>query len=86
MEFSDLVALKLKEILEEKNITLYKLEGLTGVYSSTVSQFLTRKTKTIRIDVLLVICNAIDVDLSDFFSDDRFKTAEATEWKNKKEE
>ena len=86
MEFSDLVALKLKEILEEKNITLYKLQSLTGVYSSTVSQFLTRKTKTIRIDVLFVICNAINVNLSNFFLDDRFKTAEATEWKNKKEE
>jgi hypothetical protein len=42
MEFSDLVALKLKEILEEKNITLYKLQSLTGVYSSTISQFLIR--------------------------------------------
>lgn len=42
MEFSDLVALKLKEILEEKNITLYKLQSLTGVSSSTISQFLIR--------------------------------------------
>ena len=42
MEFSDLVSLKLKEILEEKNITLYKLQSLTGVYSSTISQFLIR--------------------------------------------
>lgn len=86
MEFSDLVALKLKEVLEERNITLYKLQSLTGVYSSTVSQFLTRKTNTIRIDILFVICNAIDIDLSTFFLDDRFKIAEATEWKNKKEE
>ena len=86
MDFSDLVALKLKEVLEEKDITLYKLQSLTGIYSSTVSQFLTRKTKTIRIDVLFVICNAIDVDLSNFFLDERFKNAEAKDWLKKKKE
>ena len=73
MDFSDLVALKLKEILKEKNITLYKLQSLTGVYSSTVSQFLTRKTKTIRIDVLFVICNAIDIDLYAYNNEKRKK-------------
>ena len=46
MEFSDVVALKIKELMQEKNISTYGLESLTGVYSSTITLFLNRKTKT----------------------------------------
>ncbi len=56
MEFTDLIAVKIKELMKEQNISIYKLESLTGVYTSTISQFLTRKTKTIRIENLLYIC------------------------------
>lgn len=86
MDFSDLVATKLKELMTEKNITTYKLENLTGIYTSTISQFLTRKTKTIRLENLFVICEALGISLSNFFADGRFKEAEAKDWlKNKKE-
>ena len=40
MDFSDLVALKIKELMQEQNITIYKLENLSGVYSSTIAMFL----------------------------------------------
>ena len=76
MDFSDLVALKIKELMSEENITIYKLESLSGVYSSTIAMFLTRKTKTIRLENLLY--------LSEFFADERFKDAEAKEWTKKK--
>ena len=84
MEFSDLVALKIKEIMKEKNISTYKLENLSGVYSSTITMFLTRKTKTIRLENLLFICEGLGISLSEFFADERFKNAEATEWTKKK--
>lgn len=83
MEFSDLIALKIKEIMKEKNITTYKLESLSGVYSSTITMFLTRKTKTIRLENLLFICEGLEISLAEFFSDERFKTAEANEWTKK---
>ena len=56
MDFSDLIAVKIKELMQEQNITIYKLENLSGVYSSTIAMFLTRKTKTIRLENLLFIC------------------------------
>ena len=86
MDFSDLVALKIKEIMEEKDITIYRLEDLSGVYSSTISMFLTRQTKTIRLENLLFICEGLNISLSEFFSDERFKNAEANEWLKKKKE
>lgn len=86
MDFSDLIAIKIKELMKEKNISIYKLESLTGVYTSTISQFLTRKTKTIRIENLLYICDGLGISLSEFFADERFRISEARDWikKNKK--
>lgn len=86
MDFSDLIAIKIKEMMEEKNLTIYKLESLTGVYSSTLTMFLTRKTKTIRLENLLFICEGLGTNLSEFFADERFKNAEAQEWLKKKKE
>ena len=83
MDFSDLIALKIKELMKEQNITIYKLESLSGVYSSTIAMFLTRKTKTIRLENLLYICEGLGTSLSDFFVDERFKNAEAKEWLKK---
>lgn len=83
MDFSDLVALKIKELMDEKEITIYKLETLSGVYSSTIAMFLTRKTKTIRLENLLFLCEALNISLSDFFADKRFIEAEAKEWQKK---
>lgn len=77
MDFSDLVALKIKELMEEKDITIYRLETLSGVYSSTIAMFLTRKTKTIRLENLLFLCDALNISLSEFFADKRFIEAEA---------
>lgn len=83
MDFSDLVALKIKELMEEKDITIYRLETLSGVYSSTIAMFLTRKTKTIRLENLLYLCDALNISLSDFFADKRFIEAEAKEYRKK---
>lgn len=83
MEFSDLVALKIKELMSEKNISMYKLESMTGIYNSTISLFLNRKTKTIRLENLLYICEALGTNLSDFFADVRFKEVEAKDWLKK---
>lgn len=80
MDLSDLIAIKIKEIMKNKNISTYKLESLSGVYSSTISTFLTRKTKTIRIENLMYICEAFNITLGEFFSDKRFTDAEAHDW------
>ena len=85
MDFSDLIALKIKELMDNQHITIYKLESLSGVYSSTIALFLTRKTKTIRLENLLFICEALGISLSDFFADERFANAEANDWRNNKQ-
>ena len=41
MDFSSLVAKKVQELMQQKDISTYKLEELSGVYSSTITAFLT---------------------------------------------
>ena len=48
--------------------------------------FLTRQTKTIRLENLLYICEGLGISLSEFFADERFKNAEAKDWLKKKKE
>lgn len=86
MEFSDVVALKIKELMKEKDVSTYGLETLTGVYSSTITLFLNRKTKTIRLENLLYICEALGTNLSEFFADERFNEAEAQNWLKRNKE
>lgn len=83
MDFSDLIALKIKELMGEKDMTIYKLESLSGVYSSTIALFLTRKTKTIRLENLLFLCEALGISLSEFFADKRFLEAEPKDYQKK---
>ena len=72
--------------MQEKDISTYGLESLTGVYSSTITLFLNRKTKTIRLENLLYICEALGTNLSEFFADERFNEAEAQNWLKRNKE
>lgn len=81
MEVSDLIALRIKELLDEKNITVYRLEALTGIHNSTLYMFLNRQTKTIRIENLVYICEALQITLGEFFSYKRFDYVEAEDWR-----
>lgn len=84
MDLSDLIAIRITELMNSKNLTIYQLEELTGVYRSTISLFLNRTTRTIRIENLSYICQALNLSLSEFFADPRFLEAEAKDWKKKK--
>ena len=81
MDFSDLIAIKIKGLMQDKNINSSQLAKKSGMYRSTLTMFLTRKNKTIRLENLLYICEAFDIKISEFFSDKRFDEAEAKDWK-----
>ena len=86
MDFSDLIATKIKEIMKEKDINANQLAKSTGIYRSTIAMFLNRQNRTIRLENLLYICEAFNMKLSDFFSDERFDIAEANDWRHKIED
>ena len=80
MELSEAIVLRIKQLLKEKNMKTYDLSIKSGVPRSTISLFLSRETKTIRLENLLYICEGFDMELKDFFDDKVFKNVEAKNW------
>lgn len=85
MEISEAIVKKINKMKQERNLKNYDLFLLSGVPTSTISAFLLRETKTIRIENLLYICEGLNITLAEFFSDSIFNDVEAQDWKNKKE-
>ena len=84
MDISDLIALKITELMKENGLNVYQLQDKTGIYNTTLYMFLNRDTKTLRIENLLLICEAFEMTIGEFFSDSRFDTATASEWQKDK--
>lgn len=85
MEITDLVALRLSELMKENNISVFKLETLTGIANSGLYNFLNRKHKSIKIETLQIICEALNITITDFFNDKRFSNVEALDFNDWKE-
>lgn len=75
-----LIVLRIKQLLKEKNMKTYDLSIKSGVPRSTISLFLSRETKTIRLENLLYLCEGFGIELKDFFNDEVFKNVEAKNW------
>lgn len=86
MELSEAIVLRIKQLLKEKNMKTYDLSIKSGVPRCTISLFLSRETKTIRLENLLYICEGFDIELKDFFDDEVFKNVEAKNWLKNPEE
>lgn len=80
MELSEAIILRIKQLLKEKNMKTYDLSIKSGVPRSTISLFLSRETKTIRLENLLYLCEGFGIELKDFFNDEVFKNVEAKNW------
>ena len=86
MELSDAIVIRIKQLMKEKNMKIYDLNILSGIPRNTLSLFLNRSTKTIRLENLLYICEAFSLELKDFFDDKVFKNVEAKNWLKKTED
>lgn len=86
MELSEAIVIRIKQLMKKKNMKIYDLSILSGVQRSTISLFLNRYTKTIRLENLLYICEALDIELKEFFNDEVFENVEAKSWLKKTED
>ena len=55
-----------EELLNKKKITRYKLCKITGISSGVLTDLLNKKVKNPRIDTLLKIAKALDLDDHEF--------------------
>ena len=76
MLLSDAIRKRIKNLLKENNMNIWKLYKATGVSASTLSYFMSGKRELINLKTLLHICEGFDIELKDFFDDPLFKDVE----------
>lgn len=75
-----MIKVELEKLLEDKQISLYKLSKDSGVPYPTLFNFLKNKTKGVNFDTIDKICTALDCKVSDlleFENDNNKPTATA---------
>ena len=73
MTLYDAVLQRLKQIMAEKNASLYTLNKEGGIPKSTLSKVLNKKQKKIKLDLLYDILSTMGVTLQEFFTDPIFE-------------
>ncbi len=53
--------------LEERNLSIHKLAGLSGICPTTVRNILYDKTKNPRLTTIKNICDGLEISLKEFF-------------------
>ena len=72
MQLSEALRLRIKQLLKENNMKVWDLCKATGIPCSTLSTFLTGKSKLLKINTILHICEGFNIQLKDFFANEIF--------------
>lgn len=73
MNLKNAVAKRLKELLDEKQMTQYALSKKSGVPQSTISTILNGDIKTVKLSTMHELCEGLEVELADFFGKEYLK-------------
>ena len=79
MDLSEAVRVRICDLVEEHNLTISRLCTLSGISRSTLSKILSGQRRYIRLDILEFICEALNIELKDFFDSPVFKNVEVKE-------
>ena len=77
MQLSDSIRLKVNNLLKEHDVNIWYVCKESGIPCSTITTFLNGKTKLLKLDTLLHICEVFNLTLSEFFSDNIFNDVES---------
>lgn len=73
MTLSEAVAARIDELLEEKNITQYRLAQLSGLAQTTIADIRKMRNKGTNIQNINAIAQGLGIDISEFFNSPLFK-------------
>jgi len=72
MKVSQAVATRIREILDEKNITQYRLEKNSGLSKGTITSLMYSRYKGVNLTTLIVIIRTLGMSVEEFFSSPLF--------------
>ena len=73
MNLADAVAMRIEELLTERNITQYRLSQISGVPQATISDIRLKKNKSVNLTIIYEIADGVEMGLDEFFDSPLFK-------------
>ena len=72
MNISQAVAVRIKEVLKEKNLTQYRLEQNSGLSHDTIKSIMKGKAKGVNLKTLIAISDGFGITVSEFLNSELF--------------
>ena len=76
MKLSEAVGKRVEKLLNERNMTQYKLSKEGGIPRSTISVTVGGKYETVKLDTVYQLAATLGISLKDFFDDPLFDDVE----------
>ena len=72
MQLNQAISLRIKELLAQQRMTQYQLYIKSGVPKSTLSNLLSCSNDSVKLRILLEICQGFEISLPEFFDSPLF--------------
>jgi len=73
MKITESVSYRVKEILEARKMTQYRLEQLTGISHNTMSSLLNCRYESCNLKTIFIIIEALELSIHQFFNSPAFE-------------
>lgn len=74
MTLSEVVSKRVRQILEDRKMSQYKLEQISGITHGTMNSFLNGRYKSCNLTTLVLIIRAFGLTIAEFFDDPMFES------------
>lgn len=74
MTVNDAVAKRISKLLQEKNISQYRLEQLSGIQHGSMQCIMNGRNKTVTLSTVIMIARGFNLTLLEFLDDEIFRS------------
>ena len=76
MNIGQAVRARILELCDERNISVNKLCGMSGVTQSTVNNIISGRNNSATVSTIKKLCDGLGITIEDFFNSDLFRNLE----------
>ncbi|MBR4950217.1 MAG: helix-turn-helix transcriptional regulator [Clostridia bacterium] len=73
MKLNEAVAIRIKELCKERELTQYKLSMKSGVPQSTLSTIMSCSFPSVKLRIIYEICEGLEITITEFFDSPLFQ-------------
>ena len=76
MTVNNAVAIRISKLLQEKNMTQYRLEQESGIQHGSMQCIMNGRNKTVTLSTVIMLARGFQMTLTEFLDDDVFQSEE----------